>query len=162
MSLMVKILKPVIVTLFLAMTLITFLATLARMMPALPSFYWAGEVTRYINFWITCLGIVVALHLGSHFRLTMVTDHLSAPVQKMAAIISQIGVLVLFGVMIHFGIQMITWNYDQLSAAMELPMSYVYAAIPICGALVVLQTLVSLYRTIFNINSNHEDTGNAP
>lgn len=139
-------LKPVIVGLFLAMTLITFLATLARMFPALPSFYWAGEATRYLNFWITCLGIGVALQTGAHFSLVMFTERLSTGLQRILAVISHLTVLILFSVMIYYGIQMITWNFDQLSAAMEVPMSYVYMAIPICGVLVVLQTLISLYR----------------
>jgi TRAP-type C4-dicarboxylate transport system permease small subunit len=149
MAFIVKILKPIIVALFLAMTLITFLATVARMFPVLPSFYWAGEVTRYLNFWITCLGIGVALQMGAHFSLTMLTDVLSPTLRRGAAIISHVGVLILFGVMIYFGIQMIAWNFDQLSAAMELPMSYVYVAIPICGVLVVLQTLISLYHVFW-------------
>ncbi|HAW45927.1 MAG TPA: hypothetical protein DCX34_01600 [Roseovarius sp.] len=146
MSPIVKILKPIIVTLFLAMTLITFGATLARLFPAMPSFYWAGEVTRYLNFWITCLGIGVALHVGAHFSVTVVLDMMPLPMRRVAKIVSHVGVLILAGVLIHFGIQMVTWNLDQLSAAMEVPMSYVYVAIPICGGLIFLQTAIFLFR----------------
>ena len=146
MAFIVKILKPIIVVLFLSMTLITLLATIARMFPVLPSFYWAGEVTRYLNFWITCLGIGIALQMGAHFSLTMLTDVLPPTLRRASSVVSHVGVLILFGVMIYYGIQMIAWNFDQLSAATEIPMSYVYVAIPICGALVVLQTLVSLFR----------------
>lgn len=148
MSLIVKALKPVIVALFLLMTLITFAATVARLFPALPSLYWAGEATRYLNFWITCLGIGIALHLGAHFSMTIVIDALPAPLQRAAAIVSHLGVVVLALVLIYYGVDMMAWNLDQLSAAMEVPMSYVYAGIPVCGALVLLQTLVSLARIL--------------
>lgn len=162
MSYVVKILKPVIVFLFLAMTLITFAATLARLFPSLPSFYWAGEATRYLNFWITCLGIGVALHMGTHFSLTIVVDMLPAPLRRAAAIISHVGVLVLAAVLIQFGIQMMTWNFDQLSAAMEIPMSYVYAGIPVCGALVFAQTAVSLVRIVLGKDEGPAAEGMAP
>ena len=148
MSLIVSILKPVIVALFLAMTLITFGATLARLFPVLPSFYWAGEVTRYLNFWITCLGIGVALHVGAHFSVTVVLDRMPSPMRRVAKIVSHLGVLILSGILIHYGIQMVTWNLDQLSAAMEVPMSYVYVAIPICGGLVFAQTAIFLFRLL--------------
>lgn len=148
MPFLTKALKPVIVALFLAMTLITFLATLARMFPALPSFYWAGEATRYLNFWVTCLGIGVALQTGSHFALTMLTERLSSGPRRLLAVVSHLVVLVLFAVMIYYGVQMVTWNFDQLSAAMEVPMAYVYVGIPVCGVLVVLQTLYALFRTV--------------
>ncbi|WP_299655305.1 TRAP transporter small permease [uncultured Jannaschia sp.] len=150
MSPIVKILKPVIVTLFLAMTLITFGATLARLFPVMPSFYWAGEVTRYLNFWITCLGIGVALHMGAHFSVTVVLDMMPAPMQRAAKILSHVGVLILAGILVHYGIQMVTWNLDQLSAAVEVPMSYVYVAIPICGALVFVQTAIFLIRLLMS------------
>ncbi|MGP9818619.1 TRAP transporter small permease [Salinarimonas sp. NSM] len=144
MSLIVKALKPIIVFLFLLMTLITFAATVARLFPVLPSLYWAGEATRYLNFWITCLGIGIALHLGAHFSMTMLVDALPRPLQRAAAVASHVGVLVLAAVLIYYGIDMMAWNFDQLSAAMEVPMSYVYAGIPVCGALVLVQTLISL------------------
>ena len=148
MSPIIKILKPIIVTLFLAMTMITFGATLARLFPAMPSFYWAGEVTRYLNFWITCLGIGVALHMGAHFSVTVVLDLMPLPLQRAAKIISHVGVLILAGILVHYGIQMVTWNLDQLSAAIEVPMSYVYIAIPICGALMFVQTAIFLVRLL--------------
>lgn len=148
MSFIVKILKPIIVFLFLSMTLITFGATLARLFPVLPSFYWAGEVTRYLNFWITCLGIGAALYLGTHFSLTVVLDMMPPTFRRISAILSHVGVLILSVILVFYGIQMITWNFDQLSAAMEIPMSYVFAAIPICGALVFLQTAISLIQVL--------------
>ncbi|MCB8838056.1 TRAP transporter small permease [Aurantimonas sp. VKM B-3413] len=162
MPILTKVLKPVIVFLFLAMTLITFLATLARMFPALPSLYWAGEATRYLNFWVTCLGIGVALQTGSHFTLTMLTERLSTRSQRILAVISHLVVTILFAVMIYYGVQMITWNFDQFSAAMEVPMAYVYMGIPICGVLVVLQTLYSLLRIVTGRDSGQPATGDTP
>lgn len=148
MTYVVKALKPIIVFLFLSMTLITFVAALARLFPVLPSLYWAGEATRYLNFWITCLGIGVALHTGAHFSVTLVLDLLPVSLQRGVTIISQIGVLILAAVLVYFGIEMMTWNFNQLSAALEVPMSYVYAGIPICGALIFIQTMISLVRVV--------------
>ena len=93
MSYVVKLLKPLIVTLFMAMTLITFAATLGRMFPVLPSFYWAGEATRYLNFWMTCLGIGAALHLGLHFSLTVVSDAYPPVLRRGGAVIVNAGML---------------------------------------------------------------------
>lgn len=158
-SLIVKALKPIIVFLFLLMTLITFAATVARLFPTLPSLYWAGEATRYLNFWITCLGIGVALHLGAHFSMTIVVDSLPEPLRRAAAVVTHVGVLVLALVLVYYGVDMMAWNLDQLSAAMEVPMSYVYAGIPVCGALVLVQTLISLVGVLRGRDGPRSDGG---
>lgn len=159
MSLIAKALKPIIVFLFLLMTLITFAATVARLFPALPSLYWAGEATRYLNFWITCLGIGIGLHLGAHFSMTVVVDALPQPLRRAAAVVSHVCVLVLALVLIYYGVDMMAWNFDQLSAAMEVPMSYVYAGIPVCGALVLVQTLISLVGVLQGRDGHRSEAG---
>lgn len=148
MPYIVNVLKPVIVFLFLSMIAITFMATLARMFPVLPTLYWAGEAARYLNFWITCLGIGIALQLGSHFSLTMFVDTLPIRLQRVAAFTCQIGAMILAGVLIYYGVEMVTWNHGQSSAALEIPMSYVYAAIPICGGMIFLYSIMSAVRII--------------
>ncbi|WP_349362870.1 MAG: TRAP transporter small permease [Roseitalea porphyridii] len=155
LSYVVKVLKPIIVLLFLAMTVITLAATLARMFPVLPSLYWAGEATRYLNFWMTCLGIGAALHLGLHFSLTIISDAYPLMVRRAAAVATYAGMMLLAGVMIKYGIQMITWNFGQLSAAMQVPMSYVYVGIPISGALIFVHSLIALVR-VFRQGGNAE------
>jgi TRAP-type C4-dicarboxylate transport system permease small subunit len=148
MSYVVTVLKPIIVFLFLAMVAITFLATLARIFPVLPTFYWAGEAARYLNFWITCLGIGIALQLGAHFSLTMFVDALPDRLRRTVAMICQIGALILAGVLIIYGIEMVTWNLGQRSAALEVPMAYIYVGVPICGGLILIHALISIWRIV--------------
>ncbi|MCF8482765.1 MAG: TRAP transporter small permease [Rhodospirillum sp.] len=143
-----KVLKPIIALSFLAMTLVTLVSTLGRMVPFMPSLYWSGELTRYLNFWITCLGIGVALYHGSHFTIGLVSEALSKRARLACEVVWQLAMLVLESVLIFYGMRLILTNFDQLSAAMELPMSYVYIAIPLCGLLMMVVTLPALLRAL--------------
>lgn len=149
MKFVISVLKPIIAILFLIMATVTLLSTLGRMIPFFPTLYWAGEFTRYVNFWTVCLGMAVALYHGSHFSLDLVDDLMPAAGRRAMLIVWQLGMIALEFVLVYYGAKAVLTNYGQSSAALELPMSYVYVAMPIGGMLLFFVTIIGLYNAIF-------------
>ena len=50
------------------------------------------------------------------------------------------------------GYLMMVANFDWLSAAAEIPQGYIYAIIPICCGLMILQTLLKTYYIVTDKN----------
>ncbi len=143
-----RFLKPIIIILFIGMTIITLASTLFRLFPFMPSLYWSGEITRYINFWIVCLGIGIAIYRGTHFTFDMILRFIPNKLSFFMILFRQGCMVCLEIVLIYYGMKFVVSNFVQLSAAMEVPMGYIYIGIPICGLIMLLATAQEIYQTI--------------
>ncbi|MDP5306994.1 TRAP transporter small permease [Paracoccus spongiarum] len=99
---------------------------------------WADEVARYAMIWITFLGSGLALREGAHVAVTNAQEALpgSGPRILRGAIL--LTLFVFFAFMIWVGIDYMTRMSVQRSAALRLPMKWVYAAMPAGFALMIL------------------------
>jgi TRAP-type C4-dicarboxylate transport system permease small subunit len=52
--------------------------------------------------------------------------------------------MIFAAVLIYAGVYMITLGSRQMSAALQIPMKYIYVILPISGALIILYLLKSL------------------
>ncbi len=143
-----RLLKPIIIVLFLGMTLVTLSSTIFRLFPFMPSLYWAGELTRYLNFWIICLCVGIAISHGTHFTFDMILRFIPKKISLTVVMFRQLFMITLELVLVYYGIKFVTSNFDQLSAAMEVPMGYIYIGIPICGLIMLLATLQEILKGI--------------
>lgn len=99
---------------------------------------WADEVARYTMIWLTFLGSGLALREGAHVAISNAQEALPGPAAYAlrAAIL-----LILFGFfafMIWVGIDYMNRMAVQRSAALRLPMKWVYAAMPAGFALMIV------------------------
>ena len=98
---------------------------------------WSGEVATYSLVWASMLGAAVGLRKGYQVGMTSVLE--SVP-PKVSRLIQGTGFIFMFfflGIMIYFGTAQTLANYHQRSPAMQLPMCYPYAALPL-GFLIML------------------------
>ncbi len=150
MKILERLLKPIIIFLFIGMTIVTLSSTLFRLFPFMPSLYWSGELTRYLNFWIVCLGIGISIYHGTHFTFDMIIRFIPEKLSTPLILIRQGCMVILEIVLIYFGMKFVLSNFVQLSAAMEVPMGYIYIGIPVCGLIMLLATSKEIYQTISN------------
>jgi TRAP-type C4-dicarboxylate transport system permease small subunit len=143
-----KLLKPIIIILFLGMTLVTLSSTIFRLFPFMPSLYWAGELTRYLNFWVICLCVGIAIFRGTHFTFDIILRFIPEKLSFSVIMLRQLCMVTLELVLIYYGVKFFTSNFDQLSAAMEVPMGYIYIGVPICGLIMLLATMQEIFKTI--------------
>ncbi len=95
---------------------------------------WAEEVIRYGFVWVFWLVAPVVVRRDAAFGVDLATQHLPPPVRRAVLRAGWLLVLVLLGVYVYWGLRMVEINASQLSTALEVPMSYVYLAIPVGAA----------------------------
>lgn len=95
---------------------------------------WAEEVIRYGFVWVFWLVAPVVVRRDAAFEVDLVTRRLPPRVRRTVELAGRLGVLVLLGTYVWWGLRMVAINASQLSTSLEVPMSWVYLAIPV-GAL---------------------------
>ncbi|ETX14345.1 C4-dicarboxylate ABC transporter permease [Roseivivax halodurans JCM 10272] len=106
------------------------------------SLSWADEAARYLMIWMTFVGAGLALRMGAHVAITNLQDALPGPGQKMLRGAIVLGLLIFFGFMVSVGIEYAERMQYQMTPALRLPFVYVYAAMPVGFALLILHLML--------------------
>ncbi len=108
------------------------------------SLSWSEELARYLFIWYTWTGTSLAVRYKKHIRIEILKDLIHAR----AKLYIELLVLILWGGFSVFlgikGVQVIKVlaRSGQTSAALEIPMTFVYAAIPFGCFLMFLRLLM--------------------
>ncbi|MFC6981085.1 TRAP transporter small permease [Microbulbifer taiwanensis] len=108
---------------------------LTRFLPMSPSSY-TEELARYLLVWIGILGAAYAYRRHSHLGIDLLTNALP---EKLRIKVRLLTICLCFAfaasVMVFGGVQLVllTFELNQLSAALNVPMGYVYSVIPLSG-----------------------------
>jgi TRAP-type C4-dicarboxylate transport system permease small subunit len=143
-----KILKTICFLLMLAMVIIIFSQVVARYAFA-NSLSWSEELGRYLFVWMTFIGSAIAVRNKLHVSLDMFVTHLPRQFQKLCLIISYLSMAIFTSVLIYGGYRFVLRASQQISAAMQLPMYYVYIVLPVGGGLILFYILKSFYDDVF-------------
>jgi len=111
------------------------------------SISWSEELTRYMMIWAVFLASGYVLSKGGHANIDMLVSRFSP---KMRAVFEKGSLLLIMGfscLIIRYGFVLMRFGKRQVSSALEIPMNYVYMAIPIGGALLVFYCLALLFRS---------------
>ncbi len=102
---------------------------------------WTEELARFLLIWIGMLGAAYAYRQGSHLGIDLLAAKLEGPAkQRLHGVIHVVCLLFAASVLVIGGGSLVsmTWELKQYSAAMGLPIAYVYSVIPTSGVLVCL------------------------
>jgi len=102
---------------------------------------WSGEVSTYALVWASMMGGAAGMKKGYQVSITTLTDRLPDALSRPVIFSSNIIVLVFLSIMVFYGVQQTIINQNQFSAAMGIPMSIPYAALP-AGFMIMLLTCV--------------------
>jgi TRAP-type C4-dicarboxylate transport system permease small subunit len=109
------------------------------------TFTWYDEIARLCFVWIIFLGAAAAVRRGAHFRFHLLVDRLG-PAWTVAA--QRLTVLVIAGfgaVLVWQGLKLVELGQLQQTPVMGLSKGWVYAPVPVGGALMVLFALPGLW-----------------
>ncbi len=112
------------------------------------TFTWYDEIARGCFVWLTFLGAAVGVKRQAHFRLHIVVDRLSPRLRQTMVILFPLVVIIFAGLLIQQGLVFLEIGKFQQTPVMGLPKAYIYVAIPIGGALMILYSLGPLWRAI--------------
>lgn len=108
---------------------------------------YTDELARYLLIWIGLLGASYALGKRMHLAIDLLPNHLTGRARVILNIgIDALVLLFALSVMGIGGLRLVslTLMLEQTSAALRVPLGYVYLALPISGALMVFYSLFFL------------------
>ncbi|MGH7384561.1 MAG: TRAP transporter small permease [Candidatus Rokuibacteriota bacterium] len=112
------------------------------------TFTWYDEIARLLFVWIVFLGAAVGVRRTAHFRLHLLVDRFRPGARRVAHVF---GVLVVMGfglILIQQGWKLVELGQFQRTPVMGLSKLYVYASVPVGGALMILYSLPHLWRAL--------------
>jgi TRAP-type transport system small permease protein len=132
------------ITLFATLTVCLFWSVVIRYFAIFGgSLPWVEEFARFTFIWMSFLGAIVALDRGQHIAIDLLAKALPHAVQTGLARAVDVGILVFLVVYTVKGAELAQLTRDQLSPQLSIPMSAIHLAIPVSGAVMLLQVLCS-------------------
>jgi TRAP-type C4-dicarboxylate transport system permease small subunit len=139
-----KLLEPLLALLLAAMTLNVCWQVFSRYVLGSPSSF-TEELSRYLLIWLGMLGGAYASGQRMHLSIELLPARLSAGAGRLASLM-----LMLFaGAALVAGggwLALLTFSKGQASAALGLPLGYVYLVLPLSGLLTLWYELLHLLR----------------
>ena len=137
-------------SLLLLFTVVVSYQVFARYVGFVPRAIWTEEVARYAFIWMLFLGAAIAVRTLSHFTIDLLPN-LSPRADKIvnivvALLMLAIALLILFG-----GIRFAQIGMNRVSTSSGIRLGYVYMALPVSGAAMVvflLERLVNVFRGV--------------
>jgi TRAP-type C4-dicarboxylate transport system permease small subunit len=112
------------------------------------TFTWYDEIARGCFVWLTLLGAAVGVKRHAHFRLHLVVDRLPERLQKAMALLVPLVIVAFAAVLIQQGLVFFEVGRLQQTPVMGLPKVWIYAAMPIGGALMILYSAAPLWQAL--------------
>jgi len=116
---------------------------------------WTEEVARFLLVWITFLAGTLAFQRGRHIAVTFVVDALPGRLRQIASIAALLIVLAFMITLIVIGYRYMQVQSFQKSASLRLSMTYVYAVMPICAAIMAWYALVDIIELLLGDETTH-------
>lgn len=114
---------------------------------------WSEELARFLLIWIGILGAAYASGQNMHLAIDLLSPKLEHDGQKKLKRLIRI-IIILFAVAVliigGFRLIYVTHVLGQTSPALQIPMTIVYAAIPLAGLLVVYYKLHDFFALTEN------------
>jgi TRAP-type C4-dicarboxylate transport system permease small subunit len=126
---------------------------------------YTDELARYLLIWLGLLGASYAMGRRMHLAIDLLPNRLEGRAKAALGIVIELGVaLFALFVMVFGGSRLValTLMLEQRSAALRVPLGYVYLALPISGALIVFYATLFLFEHVRSVRGRASplaDTG---
>jgi TRAP-type transport system small permease protein len=121
-----------------------------RYTPGINAMSWVDEIMRYLNIWVVLLASSIGVKYGTHLRMDyLLNKWTSGNGLKAITLVTQVAITIALIVLIYYGVLRTIDNRNTVIQSLPISISWFYAAIPIGGALMLLEFLL-----IF-INGSH-------
>jgi TRAP-type transport system small permease protein len=109
---------------------------------------WSEELARYVFVWITFLGAAVAYRHGAHIIVETIVVLLPRRAQLALAWVVDALMVVALVVLLAQGLNIVEVNSNVEATMLEIPMSWVYAAVPVSAAVMLAYQVERTIRRI--------------
>ena len=143
-----RLLSGALVALVAAMVVSVTWQILSRYLFVVPA-AWTEELARFLLIWIGMLGAAYAYQRRSHLGLDLLPGKLTGKGKASLNIVTHLVCMSFAAVVLVVGggsLVTMTWELRQYSAAMGLPIAFVYAVIPASGVLICLFAIFGMLQ----------------
>ena len=109
------------------------------------SIEWAEEVARHMMIWVTFLGAGLVLRFGGHVAIDNFHHVVGEQGARFVRMVVALGLGAFFLVMMYFSILYVWATRFQTTAATDIPIAWIYAAMPV-GFLLLFVHLLFVVR----------------
>ena len=115
------------------------------------SLSWSEEATRYLLIWSTLLGAGCVYKHSGHISITVLQDLLPEKAKDVLQIVIHALCIVLFALIVFYGVKYFGKQGKQLSATMRLPMKYVYTCIPLGAGIMIVHAVDAVLQHLMHM-----------
>jgi C4-dicarboxylate transporter DctQ subunit len=109
---------------------------------------WTEELSRYCLIWLMFIGAAMALKEKGHFVVDLLVCKLPGKIRTYIEIALLVSIGAFVGIMMVTGVNLLPITELQISAALRIPMSYIYLSIPVGSALMLIHIAVLIKEHI--------------
>jgi len=135
-------LRAIIIVLFSLVVIITLVQVISRHL-SIP-LQGTDETVRFLFIWLVFIGIAYGMKEKVHIAVDFLNDKFSTGVQFVINILIYLLMIFYAVVLIYFGIEVTKVMHLQFAPISRIPMSYIFAAIPVGSTLLLLYILIDL------------------
>lgn len=106
---------------------------------------WSEEITRYLLVYSTFFGAASVYKKNGHISVLVVQHLLPPRFQKYVATFVNLLCAALFGIAVFYGFRYMRLQGNQLSAALRVPMKYLYMSIPVGFSFMIVHAIDNIF-----------------
>jgi TRAP-type C4-dicarboxylate transport system permease small subunit len=111
---------------------------------------WTEEAARYLMIWAASLAVSMGIMKGEHVGIRLLVDALPPTIRRWISVLVHGAILAFLWVLTHRGYLMALNGRNQFAPLLGVTMIWSLAAIPIAGALAMLQTVFLMMKVLFS------------
>ena len=108
---------------------------------------WAEEADRYLFIWLSFVGASITMRRKGHIAVDLLLRYVSPAWHHRLTLLAQGCVLVFLGIVFWASLPVIELTSETRATATDIPMSWVYIAVPTGCVLIAIETLRLMAHT---------------
>lgn len=113
---------------------------------------WANELALLLQVWFTFIAMALGVRKGLHISINIMPEKLSVTINWVLTKLHAVIIIGVGVVMVVYGRQLVISTMRSVLPAMGLRSGFLYLALPVGGALIILESVLDL----FGINRRDE------
>lgn len=139
--------RALLCVLFTAMVCVVFFNVIGRYYLD-TSLAWSEEVSRFMLVWVVFLGAVLAYEHDEHLGLDILVKKMPRKVAALVGMATDLLVAFAIWLIVYGGYRMAIDSWDWESTTVPIPLGYIYVIVPVCGGIMLFQTLLKMCSRI--------------